>query len=172
MMLLTDMLESLNYAQTIQIAMWIKKTINEIVADRKSRRLREFHFAILLWILLSILTAAALHKCVPAMDMGSPLQSSLFVDLVSMIMTGCSVTVWYWVRLMRTNSGAALVCRKCNVLKGSDGKSHCDCGGEFVNLEDMKWQCNLSLTAQPENPPRAEIGIFGRASGPQVSARG
>ena len=31
------------------------------------------------------------------------------------------------------------ICTKCNAKKLDDGKYHCQCGGEFIHIDKMRW---------------------------------
>jgi hypothetical protein len=49
--------------------------------------------------------------------------------------------VVYWASGRRkSNVYPNVVCPKCGKFKSADGSITCECGGEFVNADEMKWR--------------------------------
>lgn len=36
-------------------------------------------------------------------------------------------------------SGNTYICQKCNKVKANDGINKCECGGEYIQIDKMKW---------------------------------
>jgi len=119
--------------------MWTRKTKEELVQTRKRQKIADILAAVVLWIFLSCFTAA-----VPGW--GENAKVSTFKDFLQRLpprmafwglVAGCSL--WGRFKVRKSGKATAVVCLRCQTVKARQGETVCQCGGELVNLNEMKW---------------------------------
>ncbi|MBN2729785.1 MAG: hypothetical protein JXR53_11230 [Bacteroidales bacterium] len=61
-----------------------------------------------------------------------------------LLMGGIVLVIMFIVQVVKNrdlfnDSATTHICDKCNAKKLDDGKYVCECGGEFVHINKMKW---------------------------------
>ena len=120
--------------------MWVKKTKSEFLNDKCKQRRRDLKAAIAYWIGFALLLGI-----LPPRKIGgeflwklSPLVATRRL-LVCFVIVGIGIYLWFWRPRVRRTKPASLICPKCEAVKAPEGQIHCACGGEFVDLSEMKW---------------------------------
>jgi hypothetical protein len=108
--------------------MWIKKSANEVRADRDATRRRHLLAGLgVLLLLYAIVSSRPGWSLPPA------------IRIPAALFAGFLLLAWYqrarWKRVRST----VQICDRCNKVNSSDGKGECVCGGKFTPLASMKW---------------------------------
>lgn len=140
---------------TCFLSMWREKTEAERLAGRRIRRRRRIWAALVAFTVLLYLvaTSPAWHgRRVWGLVLPIP---RLVPDVLrTLAMVGLLVGLGYRAYRWRAYCNRTVVCRKCRRLKINDGQSQCQCGGEFLDLDEMHW---VDDAGQPGNrPPRQD----------------
>ncbi len=56
----------------------------------------------------------------------------------------------FWLSRSPSSKRTALICQKCNRVTVNGGQTHCECGGAFSLLREMKW---VEGPSSPEPQP-------------------
>jgi hypothetical protein len=107
--------------------MWIKKSSDEILEEKRKaqKRLRVVTVA-LYFLLLSVFVVL-----IPSKSVYRLVNNALVAGLAAW---------WYYAKTHADiNAKKGLVCPKCESVKSPDGQLRCQCGGEFVDMREMKW---------------------------------
>ena len=123
--------------------MWIKKTKEEIESEPKKKP--RYSDSILAAVLVFLLVS--LHYKTGFVRSGAfdSLTWGEFIYKIPLILLICGLTFSGFF-LYQFYSGKNLrgeettyICEKCNNKKLDDGKYKCECGGEFIHINLMKW---------------------------------
>jgi hypothetical protein len=126
--------------------MWVKKTDREILDDRRKERKRVTILTIIFWVLSSLILVvrpnryALMNGASPGWELvwsqiTSPrrIVASVFISGVLLL------TLFWWPRFSGKRRPTSVICPKCEKVKSPDDQWQCQCGGRFVNLDEMKW---------------------------------
>lgn len=118
--------------------MWVRKTQKELDVTRRIQKRKRFTAWIPFWLLLSLMFAALRG---PHDRSGSPGFVSFDEFLRRLPTTALFLaagifigTIFGWLPNRKT-----VVCPHCSAAKTADGNPVCQCGGEFVDIDEMKW---------------------------------
>ena len=127
--------------------MWIIKQPDDIEKDRK-KKYKSMKvpalYALMLFAFSSIFTKLGFSKFSHSIinpvswdvfyTKGLPL--SIFLSLTLFL----GLYVYQLIKKRPINSlNTTQICTKCNKIKNDDGALKCNCGGEFVSIDEMKW---------------------------------
>jgi hypothetical protein len=131
--------------------MWREKTEAEKLAGKRSRLRRQILAALaaVAALLYVIATSPAWHgRKIWGLVLPVP---RLVPDAIrNLALAGLLLGLGCWVYRWRANRSRTVVCRNCGRLKINDGQSLCQCGGEYLGLEEMDW---VDGSVPPENQP-------------------
>ena len=120
--------------------MWIKKSEPEIVEDEKRKRKITIRNGILFCFFLSIFCIG--HRIPTALraNLGWNFIWTRIITaervIVSVLVSGILSYIFF--RFLKKKP-KILICPKCEATKSPDGTFHCSCGGEFVDISNVKW---------------------------------
>ena len=138
--------------------MWVKKTEEEIKDfDTKPKHLAgirdsSLKYAIFIFVfstILQILGDLILGKSkgrfyLPSDYVREKVQLSDLPDLLpSYLVVSLVLAIFVWMLLKRIGKDERLnskyLCQKCYKVKKADKTYKCECGGEYIEIEKMKW---------------------------------
>ena len=145
--------------------MWIEKTRNELNASERKARLLRGLLALIAWTGLAYLAAtSSVWRSLSGGSVSLPIKSVIPGPVLPWIIAVVLIGALYWLRRTRpTANFKTQVCPLCNRIKTNDGVSHCDCGGVFRGIHEMKWVEGFS--AKPSGPTGSAP-----KSGPPIAA--
>jgi uncharacterized membrane protein len=118
--------------------MWVKRTDEEIEAARKQTKRSRIYTSAALGIIIGIAflffrgKGWSLHHAtnqVPFEEVPYRIPISTIVGLL------CG---WIFYCFLRSNK-KSMICTKCEKTKSEDSQTNCSCGGQFHDLETLKW---------------------------------
>ena len=127
--------------------MWIRKELSEVIRDRhkKCRSIKiPLLYASSIFIFSAIMIKIGYSKYSnPSIDPISWQRffySGIFIALILGISSFLLFYVWQLYTKRQIGEGrTTLICTNCYKTKCIDDIFTCDCGGEFVNFDEMKW---------------------------------
>jgi len=142
----------------IEINMWIKKTEEEIKNTYKKDeyiagfRITPIRFAIIFFVFIMFLQIST--DLIFGKSLGRfylPVEFSrekiTFSDLQNLlpeyICSSSIITIFLFILYAKIRSGKphcdTYLCQKCNKVKLADKNFECECGGEYIEIDKMKW---------------------------------
>lgn len=134
---------------SVRFHMWILKDKNEIEREIREKRVKSFSpikpllVALGSFVFLSILIKIGYSRGdFPPID--KPISWEEFFEsgiLKSTLFSVCLfISLYMWQIFTRKRIIIRnLICEKCKTIKAFDNNYKCDCGGDFLNFENMKW---------------------------------
>jgi hypothetical protein len=125
--------------------MWVKKTKEELEKETKSNNkpiiLYSFFFSISIFIFIIIIDKIGFTKFG---DVKQLEWNEIFEKLPIYLLISFAVFILAYFFQKRTNTSliqkeTTYICDKCNKKKTDDGKYKCECGGEYIHINQMKW---------------------------------
>ena len=118
--------------------MWVKKKPAEVVEARRLRKRDRVKSAVFIGMFVTVLTTCVMgwreaadrgHFLVALAAIPRRLPASLFFGVISGLL------------YHRFGSRKPIgVCAKCGAVGYTADSARCSCGGEFKDIEDMKWK--------------------------------
>jgi hypothetical protein len=135
--------------------MWRERTDAEKRAWKKIRRRRKILAAVLVWavLLYVVATSPAWHGR-NLWGLVLPIPRLVPDAFRKVAVAGLVLGAGYWVYRRRENRDRTVVCPKCHRLKINDGQTQCQCGGKFLDLDEMTWV--ESGGHREDQPPRQD----------------
>jgi hypothetical protein len=142
--------------------MWVKKSENQIYSelmatrelDKKNRLRKSFKTSIWVFIIAffgTMFLSVTIGLGVGGDDPTPPLLLKLkeipeYLDLFLFIALGLAILAFPY-RFFRysmfgnsSTSSSTLICNKCFKVKNYDNLNTCDCGGNFLPIDNFEWQ--------------------------------
>jgi len=136
--------------------MWREKTDAEKRAWKRIRRRRKILAAVLVWaVLLHVVATSPAWNGRKLWGLVLPIPRLVPDALRKVAVAGLVLGAGYWVYRRRENRDRTVVCPKCHRLKINDGQTQCQCGGKFLDLDEMTW---VESGGHPENQPPRQDG--------------
>jgi hypothetical protein len=124
--------------------MWIERTQAEKMEGRVEQRRKNVRIAVAYWIIFTVFPPLVRNRYLGGMTKRPHIWEMsgfqvLKIYAITMIVSGLGVYFLFWRPKMQNDRPQTLLCPKCGTAKIPDDKFHCQCGGRFVDLRDMKW---------------------------------
>jgi len=120
--------------------MWKKRSLDEIIQEKRKNRRENIWGAFGVGLLLSFLALFTYHgwKDRKEADRFFVPHDQILHRIPPSFLTGIftAVTCYYFFSRRRPE----MICPKCEKVKYDDGIMICECGGHFEKMEEMKWE--------------------------------
>ena len=122
--------------------MWVKKTESEIESKKEKPRYSDsILVAVLVFLLLSLhyKTGFVRSGAFDSLTWGEFIYKLPLIFLISGLTFLGFFLYQYNSKKNLHGEETTYICDKCNNKKLDDGKYNCECGGEFIHINLMKW---------------------------------
>ena len=123
--------------------MWIKKSKEEIKKETKKKSFIEnailFAFLVLVFQIIADKSGFTKFGDIDVLTWNEIIRK---LPIYLLISGGAFIVAFLFQAGKGTHSGSVettYICDKCNNKKLDDGKYNCECGGEFIHINLMKW---------------------------------
>ena len=120
--------------------MWVKRTTEEIAAAKRRERMGRIKLGILLGLICFVISLFKYTK-------GEFVQSGQWFVSFKNISARIPMALFYGVAMAGAGyfivtvfPNRGYVCPKCGKVKAKDGIRECVCGGNFEDMDVMKWR--------------------------------
>jgi len=133
-------------SSSLEINMWVKKKSSEITQDkeRKAKSIKAPFFGSLFWVFVFALMIKFGFNP-RRMDSIEPISwESFFIYGLPICITIGLISFFYnYRKQIRTKvpygDVPTMICLNCNNSKRLDDNKKCDCGGLYVDIDELKW---------------------------------
>jgi hypothetical protein len=134
--------------------MWIRKSQQELMSERRKRLLGACIGAVCAGLLLFVfgLPHAGFHF-------------PIGFRIAAMLAAGVMFLAWFHRARGRRVQLAVWVCEQCNVVNANKDQATCACGGKLKSLHEMKWLERPPSREFPGNSPETEDALSGEEEG-------